>query len=138
MHVNGIQRHPQCRPAGGLAGFETRRQRTTLHSVAALPTQPTKGHAERAKVLYINYFYFFLGSLSFGAFVVSGSIGSGCNTGLPGLLFFIFIGLGAPEPFGRPLFAGDSVKGFNFFKALPPVALWCISWRSGMPRHGNC
>jgi cytochrome bd-type quinol oxidase subunit 2 len=50
MHVNGIQRHPQCRPAGGLAGFETRRQRTTLHSVAALPTQPTKEHAARAKV----------------------------------------------------------------------------------------
>jgi len=50
MHVNGTQRHPQCRPAGGLAGFEPRRQRTTLHSVAALPTQPTKEHAERAKV----------------------------------------------------------------------------------------
>ena len=69
--------------------------------------------------------------MSFGAFVVSGSIGSGCNAGLPGLSYFIFIGLGAPEPFGLPLFAGkgfksdsfgvdgdfsdDLGKGFNFF-----------------------
>ena len=66
----------------------------------------------------LNINYFFFGNLSFGAFVVSGSIGSGCNTGLPAFSSSILIGFGAAVPGFLPLFAvffsGKGFKSDNF------------------------